>query len=166
MPHSQTKYNAPGAGSDDALARTRREVDDLKGIMVENVEKVLKRGEHLDLLVDRAEDLQFEVRRKGGGGRLSPGSRPSALGVILSLRAYACVAVLRSFCASQCYHDGSINVSPSHVFLLSHRQAQRFERGARKLKRQMWWQDKRWYIVFFIIFVVLLIIILKLAKVF
>ena len=29
--------------------------------MVENVEKVLKRGEHLDLLVDRAEDLQYEV---------------------------------------------------------------------------------------------------------
>jgi hypothetical protein len=64
FPPFQTKYNAPGAGSDDALARTRREVDDLKGIMVENVEKVLKRGEHLDLLVDRAEDLQFEVRRR------------------------------------------------------------------------------------------------------
>lgn len=32
--------------------------------MVENVDKVLKRGEHLDLLVDKAEDLQHEVRMR------------------------------------------------------------------------------------------------------
>jgi hypothetical protein len=43
------------------MARARDEVQQVKGIMVENVEKLLQRGEQIDLLVDKAEDLQDEV---------------------------------------------------------------------------------------------------------
>jgi hypothetical protein len=65
---------------------------------------------------------------------------------------------------SLCYGPSALP-KPLHLFLLSHHQAQRFERGARKLKRQMWWQDKRWYIVFFIIVVIIILIGLKAGKV-
>ncbi|EGD75285.1 hypothetical protein PTSG_12511 [Salpingoeca rosetta] len=65
----------------DALSRARQEVDQVKGIMVQNIEKVLQRGEQIDLLVDKADTL----------------------------------------------HD----------------EAKRFQRTSRKLKNQMWWQNKK-----------------------
>jgi hypothetical protein len=38
------------------------QVDEVKNIMSENIEKVLSRGEKLDLLVDKTDNLMFEVR--------------------------------------------------------------------------------------------------------
>jgi hypothetical protein len=37
------------------------QVDEVKGIMLQNVEQVLVRGERLDVLVDRADDLRDQV---------------------------------------------------------------------------------------------------------
>lgn len=37
-------------------------VDEVKNIMSENIEKVLNRGEKLDMLVDKTDNLMFEVR--------------------------------------------------------------------------------------------------------
>lgn len=56
------------------------QVDEVKNIMSENIEKVLSRGEKLDLLVDKTDNLMFEV---GGGshgltsGQCQPASQPS-----------------------------------------------------------------------------------------
>jgi hypothetical protein len=36
-------------------------VDEVKGIMSDNIEKVLARGEKLELLVDKTDNLMFEV---------------------------------------------------------------------------------------------------------
>ncbi|KAG2521686.1 hypothetical protein JM16_006111 [Phytophthora kernoviae] len=48
-------YNAnPDA---DSLSRVRQQIDDVKDIMVENIEKVLDRGEKFELLVDRTDKL-------------------------------------------------------------------------------------------------------------
>lgn len=38
------------------------QVDEVKGIMMQNVEQVLVRGERLDVLVDRTDDLRDQVR--------------------------------------------------------------------------------------------------------
>jgi vesicle-associated membrane protein 72 len=38
-------------------------VDEVKNIMIENVEKVLERGEKIELLVDKTDDLRFQVTR-------------------------------------------------------------------------------------------------------
>eukprot|EP00047_Mylnosiga_fluctuans_P001547 m.220835 g.220835 ORF g.220835 m.220835 type:complete len:215 (-) comp10468_c0_seq1:4739-5383(-) len=54
-----TKSGANG----DSLAKARAEVDQVKGIMVQNIEKVLERGEHIDLLVDKTENLESEAKR-------------------------------------------------------------------------------------------------------
>ncbi len=34
----------------------------MKNIMVENIEKVLERGEKIELLVDKTDNLRFQVR--------------------------------------------------------------------------------------------------------
>lgn len=45
---------------------TYTQVDEVKNIMSDNIEKVLSRGEKLDLLVDKTDNLMFEVRLPGG----------------------------------------------------------------------------------------------------
>ncbi|GFR43269.1 hypothetical protein Agub_g4331 [Astrephomene gubernaculifera] len=42
----------------DAINRVKGELQEVKHIMIENIEKVLERGERLDLLVDKTEGLQ------------------------------------------------------------------------------------------------------------
>eukprot|EP00048_Salpingoeca_helianthica_P014427 m.221649 g.221649 ORF g.221649 m.221649 type:complete len:215 (-) comp15855_c0_seq1:220-864(-) len=51
-----------GAGG-DRLAQAKAEVDQVKGIMVQNIEKVLQRGEQIDLLVDKTENLENDAKR-------------------------------------------------------------------------------------------------------
>ncbi|CAG0880666.1 unnamed protein product [Cyprideis torosa] len=41
----------------DSIAKVQGELDELKHIMVQNIESLTERGEHLDLLVDKAENL-------------------------------------------------------------------------------------------------------------
>lgn len=43
------------------------QVDEVKGIMMQNVEQVLVRGERLDVLVDRTDDLRDQVGLLGLG---------------------------------------------------------------------------------------------------
>ena len=38
------------------------QVDEVKNIMVDNIEKVLERGERIELLVDKTENLRSQVR--------------------------------------------------------------------------------------------------------
>jgi hypothetical protein len=45
----------------DTISRVRGEIMEVKSIMIENVEKVLDRGERLDLLVGKTELLQGEA---------------------------------------------------------------------------------------------------------
>ena len=54
----------------DALSNARREIDSVKDIMTENIERVLERGERIDLLVDKTDRLggsarDFRVRSRG-----------------------------------------------------------------------------------------------------
>ncbi|WIA44149.1 hypothetical protein OEZ86_010487 [Tetradesmus obliquus] len=54
-----TYFNSdPGA---DVIDRVRGEISQVKDIMVENIERVLDRGEKLDLLVDKTDLLQGEA---------------------------------------------------------------------------------------------------------
>ena len=61
-------YNtAPPA---DALATARKEVNNVRDIMTENIERVLERGERIDLLVDKTDRLgvgarEFRIRSRG-----------------------------------------------------------------------------------------------------
>ena len=41
------------------------QVEEVKGIMAENIDRMLQRGEKLELLTDKTENLMNEVGRKG-----------------------------------------------------------------------------------------------------
>eukprot|EP00882_Tetradesmus_deserticola_P031303 GHRQ01035392.1.p1 GENE.GHRQ01035392.1~~GHRQ01035392.1.p1 ORF type:complete len:211 (+),score=94.99 GHRQ01035392.1:452-1084(+) len=45
------------------MASVQRKVDEVKGVMLQNVEQVLVRGERLDVLVDRTDDLRDQAAR-------------------------------------------------------------------------------------------------------
>jgi vesicle-associated membrane protein 7 len=62
------QYNV--APPSDSLSNARREIDSVKDIMTENIERVLERGERIDLLVDKTDRLggsarDFRVRSRG-----------------------------------------------------------------------------------------------------
>lgn len=47
-------YNDP---SSSALSRVRGQVDELRGVMIDNIEHILERGERLELLVERTDNF-------------------------------------------------------------------------------------------------------------
>jgi len=51
-------YNSPQA---DNYSQVSSKLEDVKNIMVENIEKILERGEKLELLVDKTEQLQEQA---------------------------------------------------------------------------------------------------------
>ncbi|KAJ1453214.1 synaptobrevin-domain-containing protein [Pelagophyceae sp. CCMP2097] len=53
-------YNGPQA---DQFAQVHKKLDDVKHVMVQNIEMVLERGEKLELLVDKSEQLQLDSFR-------------------------------------------------------------------------------------------------------
>lgn len=62
------QYNT--APPSDSLASARREIDNVRDIMTENIERVLERGERIDLLVDKTDRLggsahDFRMRSRG-----------------------------------------------------------------------------------------------------
>lgn len=47
----------------DRINKVRGEIDQVKSVMVDNIEKVLERGEKIELLVDKAENLNEQAFR-------------------------------------------------------------------------------------------------------
>ena len=63
-------YGTTQAGKNDAIGNVQQEIEDVKGIMTQNIERVLERGERIDLLVDKTDRLgagahDFRVRSRG-----------------------------------------------------------------------------------------------------
>ena len=60
----QMEYFSLGGGQ-DKVDKVKAEMDDVKNVMVDNIEKVLKRGEKIELLVDKTDNLnQQSIRFK------------------------------------------------------------------------------------------------------
>lgn len=64
------EYGTTKSGQEDAFKNVQGEIDNVRGIMTENIERVLERGERLDLLVDKTDRLggsarDFRVRSRG-----------------------------------------------------------------------------------------------------
>ena len=47
----------------DKLTHLQAEIEDVKSVMVENIEKVLERGERIELLVDRTDALNSQAQQ-------------------------------------------------------------------------------------------------------
>ncbi|TXG49306.1 hypothetical protein EZV62_025181 [Acer yangbiense] len=57
--HMQYCMNHPEEIS--KLAKLKAQITEVKGVMMDNIEKVLDRGERIELLVDKTENLQFQA---------------------------------------------------------------------------------------------------------
>ena len=53
-------YNSAGSNVDN-LSAVKNQIEDVKGHMVENIEKVLERGEKIELLVDKTDRLNQQA---------------------------------------------------------------------------------------------------------
>ena len=53
-------YNNAGSNVDN-LSAVKNQIEDVKGVMVENIEKVLERGEKIELLVDKTDRLNQQA---------------------------------------------------------------------------------------------------------
>jgi hypothetical protein len=59
------------SGDIDKIERVKADMDDVKNVMVDNIEKVLKRGEKIELLVDKTDNLnQQSIRFKKHSNQL------------------------------------------------------------------------------------------------
>ena len=63
-------YGTTKAGKEDAISNVQAEIENVRGIMTENIERVLERGERIDLLVDKTDRLgagahDFRMRSRG-----------------------------------------------------------------------------------------------------
>ncbi|XP_048758004.1 vesicle-associated membrane protein 7-like [Ostrea edulis] len=56
MAQDMEKFSKPGAG--DHVTALRSQVDDVKNVMTQNIERVLDRGERLENLIDKTEELE------------------------------------------------------------------------------------------------------------
>ncbi|KAF2764904.1 synaptobrevin-domain-containing protein [Teratosphaeria nubilosa] len=64
------EYGTTKGGQDDAFANVQRDINNVRGIMTQNIEQVLERGERIDILVDKTDRLggsarDFRVRSRG-----------------------------------------------------------------------------------------------------
>ena len=64
------EYGTTQGGKQDAIGNVQNEIENVRGIMTENIERVLERGERIDLLVDKTDRLggnahDFRVRSRG-----------------------------------------------------------------------------------------------------
>lgn len=63
-------YGTTQSGKQDALTNVQQDIENVRGIMTDNIERVLERGERIDLLVDKTDRLgtgahDFRVRSRG-----------------------------------------------------------------------------------------------------
>ncbi|KAE9594810.1 hypothetical protein Lal_00013198 [Lupinus albus] len=56
------KYCADHPEDISKLAKVKAQVSEVKGVMMENIEKVLDRGEKIELLVDKSENLHHQAQ--------------------------------------------------------------------------------------------------------
>ncbi|CAB4035943.1 Vesicle-associated membrane 7 [Paramuricea clavata] len=54
---AEMKRYSESGGKDDNIVRVQGEIDELKDIMVKNIDTISQRGERLELLIDRSRDL-------------------------------------------------------------------------------------------------------------
>ena len=61
--HRQMDFFSRNLGEADRVHRVQGEIDEVRTVMVENIERVLQRGEKIELLVDKTENLNQQAFR-------------------------------------------------------------------------------------------------------
>lgn len=70
MKKLMVEYGTTQSGKQDAIQNVQGEINNVRGIMSQNIESLLERGERIDLLVDKTDKLggsarEFRIRSRG-----------------------------------------------------------------------------------------------------
>jgi vesicle-associated membrane protein 7 len=104
-----------GGENEDVVAKAQREIESVRGIMTENIERVLERGERIDLLVDKTAGLQtgareFRVRSRGLRRRMWWKNTK-----LMILLVFVCAFLLYLFVGFGCGLPGTYIIPPPHL---------------------------------------------------
>jgi len=55
------RFSQEGAGGNDQITTLQSQVEEVKGVMTQNIERVLERGQRLEELMDKTTDLEANV---------------------------------------------------------------------------------------------------------
>lgn len=128
---------------------------------MDNIEKVLERGEKIELLVDKTDNLRFQVR--GWLGRGAVGTLSAAGMSRGCLQRHMQPAV---DCAQALHQPVDASSRPSldsHLPTCSPRvpapQADKFHKTGRQLRSRMWWQNMKMKLIVVFILILLAVII-------
>jgi len=57
----QERFSQEGGSSNDQITTLQSQVEEVKGVMTQNIERVLERGQRLEELMDKTTDLEANV---------------------------------------------------------------------------------------------------------
>ncbi|KAM3315487.1 hypothetical protein ACQJBY_033930 [Aegilops geniculata] len=114
----------------DKLAKVKAQVSEVKGVMMQNIEKVLDRGEKIELLVDKTEDLRSQVSYTH--------------------------TQLDSIFSFLCHHP----LCMTYLVIFACLQAQDFKKQGTKIRQKMWWENMKIKLIAFGIIVLLILCII------
>jgi len=57
----QERFSQEGGGGNDQITTLQSQVEEVKGVMTQNIERVLERGQRLEELMDKTTDLEANV---------------------------------------------------------------------------------------------------------
>ena len=119
------------AGKEDAIGNVQSEIEDVKGIMTQNIERVLERGERIDLLVDKTDRLgvgahDFRVRSRGLRRRMwwknvklmvLLGMSLCFMAIVVWFTVFHCVSILHNILSfpKSCYTSQYVTVLHSTI---------------------------------------------------
>ena len=109
-----------GVGGQDNVKRVQEEIENVRGIMSENIERVLERGERIDLLVDKTGRLNAnagEFRRRSRGLRRRMWWKNVK---VMALLCFVVVFLLYLFVGMGCGLPGEPTIVNAILFLLDH----------------------------------------------
>ncbi|KAL0735324.1 hypothetical protein Bca4012_011534 [Brassica carinata] len=93
----------------DALNRVRGEVSEIRSVMVENIEKIMERGDRIELLVDKTATMQdnsFHFRKQSKRLRRALWMKNAKLLVVLTcLIVLVLYIIIASFCGGITLHS-------------------------------------------------------------
>jgi len=59
----QERFSQEGGSGNDQITTLQSQVEEVKGVMTQNIERVLERGQRLEELMDKTTDLEANVSR-------------------------------------------------------------------------------------------------------
>jgi len=60
----QERFSEEGGSGNDQITTLQSQVEEVKGVMTQNIERVLERGQRLEELMDKTTDLEANVSRR------------------------------------------------------------------------------------------------------